>query len=302
MAQKLTLEALRIVDAIERRGSFASAAEELNKATSALSYTVQKLEEQLGVTLFQRQGRQSVLTPAGRLLLEEGRKILTASNLLTDRVKELADGWEPKIRIALESTYDSKHFFSTLAAFLKEHPNIELDIRESVLSGGWEALEYDEVDLLVGAPAPVPRHKGIRSVKIETPAMLLVASPVHPTAKALTKNRKTNDKSQLEKAIQSARRVVTHDTAKVNVERSAGLLDSSAVIYVQSLQQKIDAQVCGLGIGHLPRSAIGPELESGKLVILREQEIMNDCFLAWKIANKGKGLKALCKLLMENAK
>ena len=91
----ITLDALQALDAIDRRGSFAKAAEELEKATSALSYTVQKLEEQLGVTLFQRQGRRSVLTPSGRLLLEEGRKILVATTYLADQVKELATGWEP---------------------------------------------------------------------------------------------------------------------------------------------------------------------------------------------------------------
>ena len=48
----ITLDALQAIDAIDRRGSFARAAEELDKATSALSYTIQKLEEQLGVTLF----------------------------------------------------------------------------------------------------------------------------------------------------------------------------------------------------------------------------------------------------------
>ena len=75
----LTLEALLVLDAIDQRGSFASAAEQLNKVPSAISYIVQKLEEQLGVTLFVRQGRRSVLTPAGLHLLEEGRKVLLLS-------------------------------------------------------------------------------------------------------------------------------------------------------------------------------------------------------------------------------
>ena len=61
----ITIEVLETLDAIERRGSFAKAAEELNKATSAVSYAVQKLEEQLNIALFQRQGRRSVVTPAG---------------------------------------------------------------------------------------------------------------------------------------------------------------------------------------------------------------------------------------------
>jgi DNA-binding transcriptional LysR family regulator len=61
----ITIDVLETLDAIDRRGSFAKAAEELNKATSAVSYAVQKLEEQLDIALFQRQGRRSVLTPGG---------------------------------------------------------------------------------------------------------------------------------------------------------------------------------------------------------------------------------------------
>ena len=116
----ITLDALQALDAIDRRGSFAKAAEELNKATSALSYTVQKLEEQLGVTLFERQGRRSVLTPSGTLLLNEGRKILGATAFLADQVKELATGWEPRLRIGLESTLELKPFFQALGKLLEE--------------------------------------------------------------------------------------------------------------------------------------------------------------------------------------
>ena len=96
----ITLDALQALDAIERRGSFARAAEELAKATSALSYTMQKLEEQLGVTLFQRQGRRSVLTPSGRLLLDEGRKILESADLNLIVARDLQDAAEKVASIA----------------------------------------------------------------------------------------------------------------------------------------------------------------------------------------------------------
>ncbi|WP_421165267.1 LysR family transcriptional regulator, partial [Aeromonas dhakensis] len=52
----LTLEAIRVLDAIDRRGSFAAAADELGKVPSALSYTVQKLEDELDAMLFDRSG------------------------------------------------------------------------------------------------------------------------------------------------------------------------------------------------------------------------------------------------------
>ena len=76
MQNPLSLDALRVLDAIERRGSFQAAAEALHKVPSALSYTVQKLESDLGVVLFDRSRQRARLTAAGTLLLERGRKLL----------------------------------------------------------------------------------------------------------------------------------------------------------------------------------------------------------------------------------
>ncbi|HUH37285.1 MAG TPA: LysR family transcriptional regulator [Spongiibacteraceae bacterium] len=212
----ISLDALQTLDAIDRRGSFARAAEELNKATSAVSYTVQKLEEQLGVTLYQRQGRRSVLTASGRLLLEEGRKILGATAFLADQVKELATGWEPKLRIGLESTTQREPFFQVLGTLLAEHPNLELDIQECVLSGGWEALEMDRIDLLMGAPSPVPLQKGFRALPIPPADMLLVVAAHHPLARIAT------DPQAIAEQLPCHRRIVTHDTARHNIMRTAG--------------------------------------------------------------------------------
>lgn len=156
----ITIEVLETLDAIDRRGSFAKAAEELNKATSAVSYSIQKLEEQLDISVLQRQGRRSVLTAAGRLMLEEGREILQTTARLANKAKEVATGWEPRIDIAIESFQSYTQFFEVLREFLDEHPKIEIDVCESVLNGGWEALEQNRVDLIVGAPGPAPLQKG----------------------------------------------------------------------------------------------------------------------------------------------
>jgi len=290
----ITLDALQALDAIERRGSFARAAEELGKATSALSYTVQKLEEQLGVTLFQRQGRRSVLTPSGRLLLEEGRRILEATAYLADQVKELATGWEPRLRLGLESTAEREPFFQALGRLLAEQPNLEIDVQECVLGGGWEALEMDGIDLLVGATAPVPAQKGFRALPIPTVDMLLVAAAGHPLAAV------ADDPQAIAGQLPHHRRVVTHDTAKYNVMRNAGLTTGRQVLYVQTMEQKIQAQLAGLGVGHLPRKLIQAHLDSGALVELTTGAPgaeRPERFIAWKISNRGKALKRLAQLL-----
>src|SRR5450756_1507445 len=68
---KLTLDALQVMDAIERKGSFAAAAAELHRVPSALTYTVQKLEQDLDVLLFDRGGHRARLTPAGQELMRK---------------------------------------------------------------------------------------------------------------------------------------------------------------------------------------------------------------------------------------
>ena len=158
----LSIEALLVLDAIEYRGSYAAAAEQLNKVPSALSYIVQKLEEQLNVTIFVRQGRRAVLTPAGKHLLVEGRKVLNAINSLSEQTQTIANGWEPKVRIACDSIIDIKPVFTDIQRFLAEHENIEIDVQEEVMNGTWEALIEDRVDLVIGAPSPVPSQILIR--------------------------------------------------------------------------------------------------------------------------------------------
>ena len=88
----LTLEAIRVLDAIDRRGSFAAAADELGKVPSALSYTVQKLEDELDAMLFDRSGHRTKFTPAGRMLLERGRVLLEAAEHLVGETRALARG------------------------------------------------------------------------------------------------------------------------------------------------------------------------------------------------------------------
>ena len=89
---RLSLEALQIVDAIDRRGSFSAAGKELHRVPSTISYTVGKLEDDLGVQVFERNGPRVVLTAAGVELLKEGRYLLKAAQDLEHRVRRVASG------------------------------------------------------------------------------------------------------------------------------------------------------------------------------------------------------------------
>jgi len=289
----LSIEALLVLDAIDHRGSYAAAAEQLNKVPSALSYIVQKLEEQLGVTLFIRQGRRAVLTPAGKHLLNEGRKLLTAINALSEQTQTIAKGWEPKIRIACDSIVDIQPIFTGIQRFLAEHEDIEIDLQEEVMNGTWEALIEDRVDIVIGAPAPAPSQKGIRAVKMYELDTVLVAASDHPLSK---------QKSAIEiSELTLFRSVVVHDSAKSEIPWSVNIIEGSQHFYVSSVPYKVAAIIAGIGIGYLPRYLVQEYIQSGQLseIALKDKKEGRALFMAWKITNKGKGLSKLKAILLD---
>jgi DNA-binding transcriptional LysR family regulator len=289
----VSLEALLVLDAIEYRGSYAAAAEHLNKVPSALSYVVQKLEDQLNVTIFVRQGRRAVLTPAGKHLLIEGRKVLLAINALSEQTQTIANGWEPKIRIACDSIMDIKQVFTGIQCFLIDNENIQIDVKEEVMNGTWEALIEDRVDLVIGAPAPVPSQKGIHAIKMKELDSVLVVSKSH----RLSKVKSPIQTSELSKY----RSVVVHDSAKNEIPWSINIIEGSQHFYVSTIAHKLEAIMSGIGIGYLPTHIVQKYITSGELteIVLKDKKPPQDLFMAWKITNKGKGLRALKAILLD---
>src|SRR3954470_5201854 len=114
---RLSLDSLQVLDAIDRKGSFAAAADELHRVPSAITYSVKQLEDGLGVPLFDRSGHRAVLTGAGRELLSEGRRLLRAAADLECRVQQVAKGWESELRIAVDTIVGIDRLFRLLEEF-----------------------------------------------------------------------------------------------------------------------------------------------------------------------------------------
>ncbi len=151
-----SLDALAVIDAIDRNGSFARAAAELDRVPSALTYQVRKLEDELDVLLFDRRGHRAVLTPAGRTLLEDGRRLLLAADELQRRVRRVATGWEVELRVALDTIVCLEPLLELAADFYAEEPGTRLRFFTEVLSGTWEALLTGRADLAIGTFANAP--------------------------------------------------------------------------------------------------------------------------------------------------
>src|SRR5690349_16886575 len=147
---KLSLDAFQVLDAIDRKGSFASAANELHRVPSAITYSVKQLEESLGVELFDRKGHRAVLTDAGKELLAEGRRLLQAAADLECRVQQVAKGWESELRIAVDTVIQVAKLYRLLEDFYREDTGTRIRIASEVLGGTWDALASARADLASG--------------------------------------------------------------------------------------------------------------------------------------------------------
>ncbi|MEZ9890385.1 LysR substrate-binding domain-containing protein [Vibrio breoganii] len=284
MNSPITLDALRVLDAIERRKSFAAAADELFRVPSAISYTVNKLEEDLDLTIFDRSKRKADLTPVGNLIVEQGRLILEATNELTYMAKQSASGWELEMRIAIDSILCFKPIYTLIEQFQVDNPWIDIKITEEIFGGTWDALTAGRSDLIIGVTGDL-RNNNFKSHAIGELEFVFAVAKEHPLCHL---------PSPLSaKTIKQYPSIVVADTSRQLDTRSAGLLDGQPRITVADISQKIDLQLLGLGVGYLPVHRIQNHLDSGELVELKvakpEIREVNICS-AWRKDNKGKAL------------
>jgi DNA-binding transcriptional LysR family regulator len=285
LRQAITLEALEVLDAIDRKGSFAAAAEILYKVPSALTYTIQKLEQDLGVTLFVKQGRKSVLTPAGRVLLERGRELLAAAERLTETTRETDSGWETRLNIAIDTSLGTEHIYPLLAQFYAIKPDIEINLLQEALAGGWDALMDKRADLAIGQANKLSGQSAYCCEPYLSTRWVFAVAAGHPLL---------SSKQAINKAdIENYRAVVIRDSSLNHAKLSYRLFSKQPVLSVQSMGDKISAQKAGLGVGYLPEDAVATELASGELVQLDVDGIDSraEHFIGWRRGEKGRALR-----------
>ncbi len=101
MNMQWNLEQLRLFVGVAELRSFSAVARQQRKAQSAISSAIAQLEDDLGVSLFERSsGRQPRLTEAGSALLQEAREILRQCDRLNGRALALMRGQEARLRLA----------------------------------------------------------------------------------------------------------------------------------------------------------------------------------------------------------
>ncbi len=142
---------LRTIKAIHEAGGLARAAEAMNITQSALSHQVKGLEDQVGMDLFVRRSKPLKLSAAGVKLLRLAERVLPEMEALEEDFRSLKSGRSGRLHIAIECHACFEWLFPVLEQFRKAWPDVDVDIRAGLAFDALNALQREEVDLVISS-------------------------------------------------------------------------------------------------------------------------------------------------------
>ena len=248
---KITLDQWAALIAVVEAGGYAQASRRLHRTQSTVTYTIQKLEDLLGLKVFEIQGRKAVLTEAGQVLYRRGKGLVDSASQLERAAAELSRGWEPEIRLAVDTIFPTWLLLECLAEFGAEHPGTLIELNETVLGGTDESLTDGSADFVIGSLVP----GGFLGDPLMQVRFVCAAAPTHPLH-ALGRPLTLED-------LRQHRHLVVRDSG-ARRSRSGGWLNEQRWT-VSSKATSIRAACMGLGYAWYAEESIREELQSGAL-------------------------------------
>jgi DNA-binding transcriptional LysR family regulator len=248
---KVSLDQWATLVSVVESGGYGKAAERLHKSQSTLTYAIQKLEEMVGVKAFEIRGRKAALTPAGEVLYRRGKSLVEEAARLERAAGELAQGWEPEIRLAVEIIFPTWLLLRCLERFASERPETRIELLETVLGGNEEALVQGKVHFVIGPVVPA----GFIGDVLMPVRFLCMAAPDHPLHR-LGRPATLDD-------LRQHRHLAIRDSGEQRTARGAWLNENRWT--VSGKATSVRAAVMGLGYAWYPEDSVREELERGTL-------------------------------------
>ena len=169
---------LEIIRAVDQQGTMTAAADALHLTQSALSHSMRKLEDQIGVKLWHREGRSLRPTQAGTHLLATANRLIPQFVHAEERLEQFARGERGTLRIGMECHPCYQWLQKITGPYLRAWPSVDFEVKQEFQFGGIGALFAHEIDLLV-TPDPL-RKKSLHFEPVFDYEQVLVVSSDHP--------------------------------------------------------------------------------------------------------------------------
>ncbi len=263
MLDGLSLDQLRTFIAAADEGSFSAAGRKVGRAQSVVSQTLANLENQTGVTLFDRSGRYPVLTEIGRALLADARTAVSGVDQFKARARRLAGGLEPELSVVIDVMLPIEVVTDAVTAFHAAFPSVPLRLYVEALGAVIAPVLDGRCAFAIVASLPT-LPQGLVSELLWSVRMVFVASPRHALA--------SHDGPISQDVLADHVQLVLTDRSTLTEDREFAVF-SPRTWRLADLGAKHAFLRSGLGWGGMPLHLIKDDLASGALVQL---EIVNE--------------------------
>ncbi|HAT32501.1 MAG TPA: LysR family transcriptional regulator [Janthinobacterium sp.] len=153
----MTLTELKYIVAVARAKHFGHAAEACYVAQPTLSVAIKKLEDELGVLLFERGGAEISVTPLGAQIIAQAERVLEQTNAIKELAKQNKDPLAGPLRLGVIYTIGPSLLPPLVTAMIEQVPQMPLILQENFTVRLLELLRQGELDVAIMA-LPLPEH------------------------------------------------------------------------------------------------------------------------------------------------
>lgn len=278
MLDPLTLDQLRVLVAVSETGSFSGAARRLGRVQSAVSQSVQTLETALGMTLFDRDGKLPKLNDAGRVLLEDARRLIQGAETLKARAESIAADVEPELTLAVDAIFPDTVIMESLAAFAEVFPTLPVTMFTEGLGGAEQRLRDGVARLGLFVPLSSGADDFDSEFLVSIPTVPVVAAS-HPLAAA----EAPIGRDVLEQHVQ----LVLTDRTPVTAGLSGGIVSLRTWRFAD-LNTRLDYLLAGFGWCHMPVHMVREKIAAGQLKALELKETVSRDFPIHVVHQRGR--------------
>ena len=256
MLSRMTLDQLVILITVAEAGSFSAAARKLYRAQSAISQSIQTLEDALDLQLFDRSQKLPQLTDAGKAILADAKRIVDGANALRVRAKSIATIAEPEISLAIEQVFPNNVLLACLDAFRVQYPLVSVTLFAEGLGAPEQSLLEGNARLAIYSPA-LDGLPGVQLQFLGNVPISVVASALHPLAAAPG----MISQSDLDEHVQL--------TLTDRTQRYRGVVMGTKSWSFVDQFNRLEFVLGGFGWCTMPTHLALPHIEAGRLVELK---------------------------------
>lgn len=252
----LDAKALKIFMAVARIGSIRGAAEHMGLAPSVVSRQIADTEREIGLALFERTARGTVLTDAGELVLEHGKRVLEDNGLLAEQLDQIRGVQQTRIRIRCGEGFMADLVEHGLSSFSRAHSYVRYIVELGSTEDVVDAIANSDADIGIAyTPLTDPR---IRALAIARQPLCVIAPIGH--ALASRTGLKLADCLTSPCAMLGKGNGVTQIVARVAADAGIALAPLLETHSIEVLRRFVAS---GLGVTFLPRTAVSGEIDRG---------------------------------------